>query len=72
MFVLSQALFEKVEREREKTRQLREKRREEGRREALEEIRTALRAWHERRKAAEKEGKEFDEPIPFLEDGSPD
>ena len=68
MFVLSQALFEKVEREREKTRQLREKRREEGR----EEIRTALRAWDERRKAAEKEGRKFDEPIPFLEDGNPD
>ncbi len=56
----------------DKARKLREKRREEGRREGREEILTALRAWHQRRKAAEKEGKKFDEPIPFLEDGNPD
>ena len=43
--------------------------RKEGRQEGLREAREEMRAWWERRTAAEARGESFDEPPPFLSNG---
>ena len=45
---------------------LRERLREEGRKEILDEVSRKVTAWNNRRKAAEKKGVPFDEPLPVF------
>ena len=46
---------------------MREARRAEGRAEREQEMRRELTAWYERLEAARRDGREFDEPPPFIE-----
>ncbi len=47
-----------------------ERRREEGRAEARAELIAEIEEWDQRRRAAEERGETFDEPLPYLENGS--
>ena len=51
---------------REKLEHVREARRAEGRAEREQEMRQELTAWYERLEAARRDGREFDEPPPFI------
>ena len=59
--VLSQGLYEKFERERQKLR-------EEGFQQGLEEVRKEWEAWYQLRLEAKGRGEPFDVPPPTLED----
>lgn len=47
-----------------------ERRREEGRAEGRAQVIAEMKDWDQRRRAAEQRGETFDEPLPYLENGS--
>lgn len=59
-----------VEPAKERNRVRIEKRREEGRAEFRAQVIAEMKDWDRRRRAAEQRGETFDEPLPYLENGS--
>ena len=67
IIVLSQRLYERVQKMR-KERKAREKVREEGREEGRLEVQTAIQIWNQQRLEAEARGEPFDVPFPTFDD----
>lgn len=59
-----------VEPAKERNRVRIERRREEGRAEIRAQVIAKMKNWDQRRRAAEQRGETFDEPLPYLENGS--